>query len=49
VSAKAMAKLCEVSETSSLRYTIQLLSPAKLLAAIAGRETVEVCFVLKNK
>ena len=42
LSAEAMARLCEVCKDSSLRYTIQLLTPAKILAKIGGRDTVEV-------
>uniref|UniRef100_A0A915E3K5 RuvB-like helicase n=1 Tax=Ditylenchus dipsaci TaxID=166011 RepID=A0A915E3K5_9BILA len=41
LSEQATAELCKTGHDSSLRYAIQLLTPAKLLAQIAGREIVE--------
>uniref|UniRef100_A0A914L9Q4 RuvB-like helicase n=1 Tax=Meloidogyne incognita TaxID=6306 RepID=A0A914L9Q4_MELIC len=37
----ALKRLCEIGMNASLRYTIQLLTPAKLLAIIGGRKIVE--------
>lgn len=41
----ALERLCQVGQRSSLRYTMQLLTPAKLLAQIGGRDRVEVADV----
>uniref|UniRef100_A0A914HZZ3 RuvB-like helicase n=1 Tax=Globodera rostochiensis TaxID=31243 RepID=A0A914HZZ3_GLORO len=38
----ALSRLCELGQNTSLRYIMQLLTPAKLLAHIGGRESVEV-------
>jgi RuvB-like protein 1 (pontin 52) len=35
-----MAKLAEIGVATTLRYAVQLLTPAFLLAKINGRETV---------
>jgi DNA helicase TIP49 (TBP-interacting protein) len=42
LSPDALGRLCEIGKRASLRYTMQLLTPAKLLNHIGGRETVEV-------
>ncbi|KAL3074157.1 hypothetical protein niasHS_014987 [Heterodera schachtii] len=38
----ALSRLCELGQNTSLRYVMQLLTPAKLLAHIGGRESVEI-------
>jgi len=38
---EALSKLCHKGHQRSLRYAIQLLTPAKFLAQIGGREAVE--------
>lgn len=35
-------KLAEAGENSSLRYALQLLTPASILAKLAGRDTIEL-------
>jgi RuvB-like protein 1 (pontin 52) len=45
LSLNALNRLCEIGQRASLRYTIQLLTPAKLLSHIGGRETVEVSYL----
>lgn len=42
LNSEALNKICEIGQITSLRYVFQLLTPAKLLAQIAGREIVEV-------
>ena len=41
VSPESTAFLAEIGSKSSLRYTIQLLTPANILARINGRDTIE--------
>eukprot|EP00922_Rhytidocystis_sp_ex-Travisia-forbesii_P068842 GHVS01102700.1.p1 GENE.GHVS01102700.1~~GHVS01102700.1.p1 ORF type:complete len:476 (-),score=83.10 GHVS01102700.1:1472-2899(-) len=41
VSEEAMRKLGELGGNSSLRYAMQLLDPARLVAQIAGKDTIE--------
>jgi RuvB-like protein 1 len=42
VSDVALDKLAEEGEKSSLRYALQLMTPAAILAKVAGRDGIEV-------
>lgn len=42
VAAEALAKMSEIGATTSLRYIVQMLTPAWVLARINGKEAVTV-------
>lgn len=42
LSDEALLTLCEIGQSKSLRYAIQLLTPSKILSQIYSHELVEV-------
>ena len=42
LSKQAISKLGEIGVEASLRYVMQLLTPAKILCQLSGRELIEV-------
>ena len=45
----ALTKLTEVGKTSSLRYSLQLLAPAAVLANVMGRNSISVDDILQTQ
>ena len=42
---EALAKLGEVGDRTSLRYAVQLLTPARIMASTQGREAISAADV----
>lgn len=42
---EALAKLGEIGDRASLRYAVQLLTPARIMASTQGRETISAADV----